>query len=220
MCPSHSSRQVWPKPHSALPPCATSRKRRGQLTGTCSQRGPHGSTYAIQPALLPPYSSAAQTSRVSLGKPPTSLGSPAHCQPTLVLGSPHPRPPPQLLSHQGSAQSAFLSPRIQPGVRHQADRVGCGPGARPCPVRPTGWAGAATASVCCSSARVLPLLRPRWPRAECLLFDLYPLGPSTRCLGCWEETLSSFPRSPTHFNELAGSPAPTARLPTHPPSPV
>lgn len=47
--------------------------------------------------------------------------------------------------------------------------------------------------------------------AHCLLFDSYPLS-STRCLGCWEETLSSFPRSPTHFNELAGSPAPHCPL--------
>lgn len=82
---------------------------------------------------------------------------------------------------------------------------------------------AATAIVCCSSCPGRPSflrsgLGGRWPGAECLLFDLYPLGPSTRCLGCWEETLSSFPRSPTHFNELAGSPAPTARLPAQPPS--
>lgn len=53
---------------------------------------------------------------------------------------------------------------------------------------------------------LLPLLC-RLAGAECLLFDSCPLS-STRCLGCWEETLSSFPRSPTHFNELAGSPAP------------
>lgn len=41
---------------------------------------------------------------------------------------------------------------------------------------------------------------------------LIPILSSTRCLGCWEETLSSFPRSPTHFNELAGSPAPHCPL--------
>lgn len=57
---------------------------------------------------------------------------------------------------------------------------------------------------------LLPLLC-RLAGAECLLFDSDPLS-STRCLGCWEETLSSFPRSPTHFNELARSPA--SPLPT------
>lgn len=57
---------------------------------------------------------------------------------------------------------------------------------------------------------LLPLLC-RLAGAECLLFDSDPLS-STRCLGCWEETLSSFPRSPTHFNELAGSPAPHCPL--------
>lgn len=59
-------------------------------------------------------------------------------------------------------------------------------------------------------AGLLPLLC-RLAGAQCLLFDSYPLS-STRCLGCWEETLSSFPRSPTHFNELAGSPAPHCPL--------
>lgn len=67
-----------------------------------------------------------------------------------------------------------------------------------------------TAIVCCSSCRP-PSSLCRLAGAHCLLFDSYPLS-STRCLGCWEETLSSFPRSPTHFNELAGSPAPHCPL--------
>ena len=167
---------------------------------------------------------AARGDQVSFLPSTPAPGAPHGLACTIPPASPPPQPSATqpgsaatlVLTIRGQA-SSLLRPHPRPGVRHRAGRVGWGPGARRCPEQPVGQARAAQGLS--APVPALGVLPPLWPRAECLLFDLYPLGPSTRCLGCWEETLSSFPRSPTHFNELAGSPAP-ARPPARPPSPA